>query len=412
MNKKVSLGAALAMMIISVALTVSITMVVAMRNFNYNISKVSERQAMFDYITDVDKQVRQNYYGEIGEDKLRASLAEGYIKGIKDPYAAYLTAEQYRKEIDRLAGKTTGFGIEITQFDDGSVVISSVHKNSAADKAGVKKGDVITQFEGKNISSYTLQQVQSMLETAQKIKMTVSRNNDAIAFELSSSTYVINSVESRLIDSTGYIRITGFYSNTPEQFKEAYINLESQGAENYIFDLRYNKGGDLSAAEEVISYLIPRGTYAKKLDGSTTTDLVSTGAYEITKPSVTLVNNKTEGEAELFAGVLQEFKKTTVVGEKTFGRGKVQKYFSLVADGAAVKISVASLSLIVGGEIEGKGITPNVSSVLPTSLEKRFDFLTEKTDPQMIAAFSALKGGIVSNISNTTSANPALTASK
>ena len=198
-----------------------------------------------------------------------------------------------------------------------------------------------------------------------------------------------------MIDTTGYIRITDFYSNTPDQFKNAYTSLESQGAENYIFDVRYNKGGDLTAAGEIISYLAPRGAYARKTEGDATTDLVSTGAYEITKPSVTLVNKATEGEAELFAGVLQELKKTTVVGEKTFGRGKVQKFFTLVADGAAIKLSVASLSLIVGGEIESVGITPNVSSEMPDALEKRFSFLNEENDPQMIAAIAVLKGGMI-----------------
>lgn len=421
MNKKISLGAALALIIISVALTVSITMVVAMRNFNYNISKVNERQAMFDYITNVDKEVRQNYFGAINEETLRASLANGYIKGISDPYAAYLTAEEYKKEVDRLSGKRTGFGIEITQLEDNSVAISSVHKNSAADKAGLQKGDIITQFDGKNITSYKFAQINSKLNTSQKIKLTVSRNKDSIAFEISSSSYTVKSVESRMIGATGYIRITAFYSNTPGQFKDAYTSLESQGAENYIFDIRYNKGGDLSAAGEVISYLIPRGTYARKVTGNSSSDLISTGAYEITKPSVTLVNKETEGEAELFAGVLQEFKKTTVVGEKTFGRGKVQQYFSLIADGAAIKISVASLSLIVGGEIEAVGITPNVVSSMPPGLEKRFSFLTEENDPQMLAAFSALKGGVVTSTTaptttttahSTTTTNSTSTTSK
>ena len=125
MNRKISLGAALALIIIAVARTVSITMVIAMRNFDYNISKVSERQAMFDYITDVDKEVRQNFLGEINEDRLRASLANGYIKGIGDPYAAYLTADEYRKETDRLAGKKTGFGIEIPSLKTAQ---SSYHR--------------------------------------------------------------------------------------------------------------------------------------------------------------------------------------------------------------------------------------------------------------------------------------------
>lgn len=406
MNKKISLGAAATLIIISVALTFSVTMVIAMRHFNYTMGKVSQRQAMFDYITVVDKEVRQNYPGTINEATLRASIAKGYIEGIDDPYAAYLSADDYKKETDRLSGKRMGLGLEAVRLSDGSVVISSVQKNSAANKAGLKKGDVITQFDGKDVKSLGFAQIKYKLNTADKVKLTVNRNKNLIAFEISASSYSITSVESRLIGTTGYIRISAFYSNTPEQFRDAYTALEEKGAENYIFDIRYNKGGDLNAVGDVIGYLIPRGTYANRVTPGTLTELVSKGAYEITKPSVTLVNNETEGEAELFAGVLKEFRKTNVAGVTTAGRGLVQKFYTL-SDGAAIKLSVASLSLVSGATIEGIGIEPDVTAELPSDLANRFAFLTEDNDPQLIAALATLKGGTVTT--NTTASTATTT---
>ena len=409
MNKRISLGAAVTLIIVAIAATFSVTFVIAMRNFDYNLKQVSKRQEMFEYITLVDKDVRQNYYGKINEDKLREALAKGYISGIGDPYAAYFTAEQYKKEMDRLAGKWTGLGLEIEKLD-GSVVISAVHKNSAANKAGLQKGDIISHLDSIEVKPDDFPQIKSKLESAQKVKLTVIRGKDSIAFEISTSSYTLTSVESRMIGSTGFIRISAFYGNTPDQFKDAYTALESQGAENYIFDIRYNRGGSLKAVGEVINYLIPRGTYAHSISPDESSELVSTGAYEITKPSVTIVNRKTEGEAELFAGVMQEFKKTIVLGEKTFGRGMVQKYFSLAAEGAAIKFSVSSLSLAGGGLIEGIGITPSVESILPSELESRFAFLTEENDPQIIDAMTTQKRGAVSNTSTTTVTTTTTTA--
>lgn len=400
MNKKISIGAAVGLIIIAISLTVSVTMEIAMRQFNYKLSNVSQRQNMFDYITEVDKAVRQHYVGDINEEDLRTSLAKGYIEGIDDPYAAYLTPTEYHKETERLSGKWTGLGLDITK-KSFSIVISAVYKDSAADKAGIQKGDVITSLNGSPVSSEKIDDIKNSLDSADKAMITVSRGDQSIAFEISPSTYTVNSVESRMIGSTGYIRITNFFANTLDQFKEAYTALESQGAQNYIFDLRYNTGGSIDSACSVISYLIPRGTYAHKTAaGGVVTDLSSEGSYEITKQSVTLVNESTEGEAELFAGVLQEFNKTTVVGVQTAGRGKIQDLFNVSSDGAAVKLSVAALSLANGNEIEGTGITPSVTVGLTNQQEANFAFLTEKDDPQLIAALNTLKGNLM--IGNTT----------
>ena len=393
MNKKISLGAAVALVIIAMALTVSVTMVVSMRQFNYKLSNVNQRQVMFDYITEVDKAIRQHYVGEIKEEDLRTALAKGYLNGIGDPYAEYLTPAEYRKETERLSGKWTGFGIEVSEQADGSAVVAVVHKNSAADKAGVQKGDVIVAMDSADAG---FSEVKAKLGSAEKVMLTVHRGEETIAFELSASTYTVISVESRMIDSVGYIRIRHFYSNTAEQFKEAMTSLEEQGAQSYLFDLRNNEGDVVDAAAEVVGMLLPRGTYAKRIvNAGAVQEYVSTGSMELTKPSVTLINERTECGAELFAGVLQELKKTTVVGQQSAGHGTIQELYNVTSDGSAIRLSIANLALISGGTIEGKGVAPETEVSLSEEQERRFPFLTEADDPQMIAALGALKGGPV-----------------
>ena len=96
MNKKISIGATIALMIISIALTISVTMVVAMRIFNSSVNDVTQRRAMYQYVTEIDTAVRPHYLGTIDEEKLRTALAQGYVDGIGDPYAAYLSASEYK----------------------------------------------------------------------------------------------------------------------------------------------------------------------------------------------------------------------------------------------------------------------------------------------------------------------------
>lgn len=407
MNRKISIGAAIALIIVSIALTVSVTMVVAMRQFNYKLKNVNQRQAMFDYITEVDNAIRRNYVGEISEEELRTALAKGYLNGIGDPYAEYLTAAEYKTETERLAGSCTGLGLEIAEQADDSLIITAVHKNSAADKAGVQKGDVITALDGSE-TDYSA--VAGRLSSGEKAMITVKRGEESIAFELSASTYTATTVESRLINTTGYIRIRSFYSNTPEQFKAAMTALEEQGAQNFVFDLRNNEGGTLTAVSDILGYLLPRGTYARRVEtAGAVSDLTSEGTHELSQSSVTLVNETTAGEAELFAGVLQEFKKTTVVGMSTKGRGKIQAFYNVTSDGSAIKVSIASLSLLEGGEIEGKGVTPDQTVALTADQESRFEFLTEEDDPQLKTALSVLNNTIVTPPTTTTTGSGAST---
>ena len=387
MNKKIPLGATLALIIITMALTISVTMVVAMRYFNSNVTALAQKQSMFDNIADVDTAVRQQY-ANIDEAKLRAALAQAYISSIDDPYA-------YTKAQAEAEGKMTGVGIDVTLSTEGKIIATLIHKDSAAEKAGMRKGDVITAVDGTEVKKEDFAAVKSKLENAAKVLVTVSRDGQPSSFELTASPYVLVSVEERVIgDSVGYIRIRGFHNNTTEQFKAAYSALEEAGVGSIIFDLRGNTGGTIQSAKDMLSYLLPRGKYASLTDNEgKVTELVAEDLHQMSVPSVTLVNGKTAGEAELFAGVLQEFQLTTVVGENTAGKGRIQEFFPLKVDSSAVKLTVAQLSLLQSGGLEGKGIAPTKLISLTESQTTDFELLTETTDPQLKAALSILTGG-------------------
>lgn len=388
MKKRVSIGMLITVVLLAMALTVSVTMLLSIRYFNATVSDVAERQTMFDYVTDIDRIVRYQYVGSIDEEKLRQSLGEGYVDGIGDPYAAYLSVEEYQVAQDLQKGKQNGFGVEIAQSDDGRIVVTRVHAYSTADKAGLQKGDIITAFNGREVKVRDYASISRSLQTASQVLMTVSRGEETLAFEISTGSYDVASVEGELLDGTvGYIRLYAIWDNTPEQFQTVYTRLGQEGATRYIFDLRDNTGGSADAVNSLLSILVPSGAYAQEKDkAGNLTYLHSEKGAAINVPCVTLVNATTAGEAELFAGVLQELGVASVVGETTAGKGLIQRYF-VNTDGSAVRISVAERMLIKGGAIEGVGITPDETA----SLNGQLSLITPSEDTPLQAALTRVK---------------------
>lgn len=391
MNKKVSLGVTLALIFLSIAMTVSITVVIAMRHFGTMQTDLQQRVEMFDYINDIDKIARQNYI--IDEERLRAALFRGYVEGLGDPYAAYLTASEYQAAQNAAAGKQTGFGLEVTLTKENMVVVSVCDNGSPAALSGVQKGDVVTAADGEEVSVETFEALQHKLRENSKILLSLTRGETDYAVELSSNTYTAVSVESRMAGSVGILRIRTFDSETPSQFKSAYRSLLEQGATSFLFDLRDNEGGSLDAAKDVIAFLMPRGPYAKYTTKSGTETLMAEDSDELQLPSVTLVNGTTAGEAELFAGVLQNFGKTQVIGTATAGKNTVQNLVAIESDKSAVRITVASLSLIQNNVTwQDTGIQPSQVVEMPEALLPYAALLTDEEDPQIAAGLAALQG--------------------
>ena len=137
MNKKISLGVMLALIFVVAALTVSVTMLISMRYFSRLVSDVGEQRAMYGYINEIDHAARQNY--AIDEAALQKALAEGYVNGLSDPYAAFLTPEEYQQAQNRRAGTASDVGLEVAADRENRLCVALVHDNSPAAQSGMLK---------------------------------------------------------------------------------------------------------------------------------------------------------------------------------------------------------------------------------------------------------------------------------
>ncbi|MBO5797645.1 MAG: hypothetical protein J6R77_04785 [Clostridia bacterium] len=402
MRKRLSWGAVLSLLIIVVAVTVCVTMLVAMRRFNAQVNELSNRQSMYNYISDVDNAVRQHYYGTIDEEVLRRAIASGQVKGLGDKYAKYFTTEQYSAWLEQMSGQSTGFGLEIALDEKGQVVLSAVQQGSTAYSAGLQKGDVVTALNKASLGEDPLATLQAALDANQPLILTIRRDGQETAFELSASAYTRVSVDSSLIETTGLIRIKAITDATPDQLKAAYSSLKEKGATELVLDLRGVEAGSPEAAKRILSFLLPYGLYGYYTDGDKTTELRAEESTQLDVPTAVLVNKKTAGEAELIAAALKQAGKAQLVGNGTAGRSLVQDCYSLASDNAAVYITVGEFLLLNKSGWEGQGLTPDVEASLTEEQEKVWELILPEYDPQFQAAVGALKGTTTTEPTTTT----------
>lgn len=395
MNRKISLGMAVTIVILAMTVTFSITMLLAMRLFDSTVSSVKEKESMYNKLAEVDRYVRGNDYYDIDETVLYDRLSAGYLLGTGDKYARYYTASAYTDLINVQNGTLLGIGVELAIDQSGYAKVTKVYTDSPAQEAGIKVGDYITAVDGNDVKSMSgVETVQTRLrgESGTSVNVTwldseASEHNA----DLTHSGYTATTVDSALLqDSVGYIKIWQFDGTTPSELDYALRSLTTSGATSLVFDLRDNGGGILEDAISCIDLITPEGTlaYAEDKYGNRTLLGSSTGDTVISQPSVCLVNENTASAAELFASSLRSLCGARLVGSSTMGKGTIQSSPQRLSDGSAVVVTVAKLICGDGSCFDGTGLTVDVERPLTPDEQVSYYDYTLDTDPQIQRAVS------------------------
>lgn len=392
MNKKIPLGTALALMIITAALTISMTMVIAMSRFDSQVKDINERASMFNHLTELDTKARQNFIGTIDEKKLRDEIARGYIKGMNDKYATYFDSEEYERISGNLTGNMVGIGVKVYPDDDGNIFVYDVVADSPAKQAGVQKGDIVFSVENKLVTDigYTAATDLLMGKEGTKASFVVLRGGEEKSFEIVHVRFTTVSVSSRMIGNVGYVAIDEFNDNTSGQFMAAVDKLVSDGAAGLVFDVRNNPGGTLKSVASILDYLLPSGNIVSSTDKQGNTKVLYTSdAKCIELPMSVLINDHSASASELFSCALRDYNLAKLVGVKSYGKGTIQEFFRM-DDGSGIDISIATFNPPKSANFEGVGLTPDVEVKLSETQTKNFYLLTEQDDPQLQAALALI----------------------
>ena len=324
MNRKISVGMTVTIVILAMTVTFSITMLMAMRLFDHTVTSVKEKESMYNKVAEVDRYVRANDYYDIDETVLYDRLTAGYLLGTGDKYARYYTASAYTDLLNAQSGKLMGIGVELAIDQSGYAKVIKVYDESPAKEAGLQRGDYITTIDGADIKSLgSVEAVQNKLRGESGTSVNVSwldSENAQHTADLTHFGFTANSVDSALVQgNVGYIKIWQFDNSTPSELDFALRSLTASGAQSFIFDLRDNGGGILDDAISCIELVAPEGVlaYAEDKAGNRTLLGSSTGDSVISQPTVCLVNENTASAAELFASSLRTLCGTRLVGSTT-----------------------------------------------------------------------------------------------
>ena len=369
--------------------------------------------------------IRQDYVDENKtsyHDLINAAM-KGMLSSL-DPHSQFMDPDDFRDMQDDTRSRFNGLGIEVSMKNGLPTVITAMEDTPAA-KAGILSGDQILRINGISTERMDLQDAINVLRGPAGAKLTLTllrpSTKEIKEYTLQRAEIKIQSVKgARLLDpeltgpyKIGYIRLVQFNEPTADELAKALDELQKQGMQALVLDLRNNPGGLLNSAVDVCAQFLPPNTKVVSTQGRVASqqhDYSTSGAKKERPsfPMVVLINEGSASGAEIVAGALKDLHRAVLVGETTFGKGSVQNVMQL-PDGSAVRFTTAKYYTPSKQVIQGNGVTPNIR-VAMTAEQERSLFVLRNTgnmkpedeksvikarDPQMLRAIDALKGVMI-----------------
>jgi len=342
---------------------------------------------------DVFERVRTDYVEKPDDGKLIETAINGMLSGL-DPHSSYMDPNSFREMQVDTKGEFGGLGIEVT-MEEGLIKVVTPIDDTPAAKAGLLAGDIISKLDGEEVQGLTINDAVEKMRgpVGSKIRLTVVRKGQDKPTELTlvRETIHVSSVRfHKEGDDVGYIRITQFNEQTSDGLKKAISDLSTQipasKLRGFILDLRNNPGGLLDQAISVSNAFIKQGeivsTRGRNVD-ETQRFYAVPGSGDLTKgkPVIVLVNGGSASASEIVAGALQDHKRATIIGTRSFGKGSVQTIIPLGSGNGALRLTTARYFTPSGRSIQAKGITPDivVPQEVPEDVKGHAESIAEAT---------------------------------
>ena len=349
---------------------------------------------MVTKINYIVKLIHEGFFlSEVSDEELENGIYEGLLESLGDPYSEYYTTKEFEEIMQSSSGIYYGIGAYVSIDSDTSLPkISGVFKNGPAEAAGLRTNDLIYMVNGDQTYGKSLSDVVSQIrgEENTTVNITIIRDSEQLEMTVTRRRVENPTVNTEMYENgMGYLQITEFDDVTTAQFLDGMESLYQSGMQGLILDLRSNPGGNLSTVVQIAQNLLPEGliVYTEDKHGNRK-DYKCKGDKEIQIPMVVLVDSNSASAAEILSGAIQDYKKGTLIGKTTYGKGIVQSIIPS-ADGTAVKITVSGYFTPNGRNIHKIGIEPdidcdfdgslyyNVENPVDTQLEKAKEVLAD-----------------------------------
>jgi carboxyl-terminal processing protease len=342
--------------------------------------------------------VRSDYVDKPDDGKLLTSAINGVLSAL-DPHSSYMDEKSYRDMRAATSGQFGGLGMQVNMEDGILKVVSPIDDTPAA-KAGILAGDVITQVDGTQIKGLTLSQAIEKMRGAPgtEVRLEIMRMDQAAPLNLTLTRQIIKVSTVRQEaegDDVGYVRLTQFTSRAADELKQAIQALATKippdQIKGYILDLRNNPGGLLDQAARVAGAFLISGEIVSirgRDPGKIHRFNASPGDLIDGKPLIVLINGGSASASEIVAGALQDQKRATIIGSRTFGKASVQTIIPLGQGNGALRLTTARYYTPSGRSIQAQGIAPDIEVLqdVPKELAARAQTRSESNLPGHLKA--------------------------
>jgi carboxyl-terminal processing protease len=360
-------------------------------------------------IVEIHREVFDNYVDAVDDEQLKQKAIDGMLGALDDPYTVYVPPA-HQEEFDKeLGGSFSGVGISLREIDKKMIVTSPV-EGGPADLAGIDGGDIIIKVDGTPITGMEIDKVVKLVSgpVGSAVTLTIDRQGKSIDFTLHRQEINLPTVDGydrgpdqawRYFVSENpkiaYIRITQFDEKTFDELKDVLLGKDShggliaQGMQGLIMDLRFNPGGQLEQAIKVVNLFISKGVIVRTVGRSSPEEIEKASLDAITAPyfpMTILVNDRSASAAEIVSGSLKDNNRALIIGQRTFGKGSVQRVIQLGQDDGTLKMTIAHWYLPSGRLVSRKkdskdwGVEPQIIVPVDDKMEDDIEGLQERQE--------------------------------
>ncbi len=368
MKKNKKLYLTIGFILISIPLLCAAPLIKSSQNNKNEAAGYTKDVSELTRIVDVINLIENRFVGKEetpGKDELYKAAISGIISKLDDPYSEYLATEDLKDFAEDMEGEYVGVGMSVQKKKGEPMEVTSPFIGSPAEKVGIKIKDKIIKVDGKDILPLTATETTKMLKgkenTKVEIEITREGQRNPLKFVVTRAKIKLEMVEDRMLDNKiGYVSLLRFGSNVGDEVQKAIEKLQGEGMKGLILDLRMNPGGSLQEAQDISSLFVKENLIVSlKYKNGQEQKYNRTKNYIGDFPLVVLINKGSASASEIVTGVIKDYKRGTVIGETTFGKGIVQQIIPLRSDDA-IKLTIAQYFTPNGNYIHGKGIEPDI----------------------------------------------------
>ena len=393
--KKIAIVLALVLLVAS---TAGLTYLLTYTELDAKYAAAAETTPVTDKIQEISEYIEAYFIDDYDAEALEQAAADGaasaMIQATGDQWSYYVSAEDMAAHNELLYNAYVGVGIVILTTEDG-MEVTSVTSGGPAEAAGVLVGDMLMAVDGTSTAELTLDETKALVrgEAGTDVRLTFRRGEETLDFTLTRADIISPVATAQLLEGKiGYITIENFDYHCAEQTLAAIEQMQQEGAEALLFDVRFNPGGLKDEMVEVLDALLPEGDIFRSVDYAGREEVDTSDAACVGLPMVVLVNEDSYSAAEFFAAALQEYGVAEVVGAQTSGKGNFQYTFAL-SDGSAIALSVGKYFTPQGRSLTDIGVTPDQEVALSYEDYESlyYGILAQEDDEQLQTALEILR---------------------